>query len=311
MYQHNRPITYYSVLGAYAYDDTLFDNFSLHEEITSIDKSALIDYIIYENADMPLHVVNLDLLKIKIGLWCKKNSENWLRIYEALYQKYNPLHNFDRYEETEDTSTGEGERNTTSTGNGTNTETVNLEHVGDKTDTFNTSDAVSYGKTETRTDNLSENTSKNFGETETHTGTETNAHENTAFNAGVSLTARDTITKNLTDTLDHNESGTKSNTGTQTNASGGTDTTRKTGTIKTDDDFTEETRTTGNTTNTETGNETYTDDKTLTHGGHLWGNIGVTTSQKMLQDEIDVRFNNNFYDIISAQFRLEFCVLIY
>lgn len=295
MYQHNRPITYYSVLGAYAYDDTLFDNFSLHEEITTIDKNELIDYIIYENADMPLHVVNLDLLKIKIGLWCKKNKENWLRMYEALYQKYNPLHNFDRYEETTDRSKGEGKRNTTNTGNGTNNQSVNLLHKGDKTDTLNTSEATSYGKTES--------TSKNFGETETHTGTETNAHENTAFNAGVSLTARDTITKNLTDTLDHDESGTLT--------SGGTDTLRKTGTIKTADNFSEDTTTTGRTTTTDTGNETYIDDKTLTHGGHLWGNIGVTTSQKMLQDEIDVRFNNNFYDIISNQFRLEFCVLIY
>lgn len=274
MWQHNRPKTFYSVLGAYAYNDKLFDNFVLHRDI-NIDKNALIEYIIYENADLPLHVVNLDLLKIKIGLWCKKNSENWLRIYEALYQKYNPLHNFDRYEELSDTTTG----------NVTKDDTNTLTSNGTSKDTHNLHDKTTFGKKITT--DISELTN------DAKTGTETNAHENTAFNAVLSITARDTITKDLSDTTEKDTHDVAQESGTETTA--------HTGDLKTD------------TTNTEsqTGHGTINNTNSTEHEGHLYGNIGVTTSQKMLQDEIDVRFNNNFYDIISSQFKLEFCVMIY
>lgn len=47
-----------------------------------------------------------------------------------------------------------------------------------------------------------------------------------------------------------------------------------------------------------------------THTGRLHGNIGVTTSQQMLQSEIDIaRFN--IYEEISNLFVEEFCVMIY
>lgn len=42
---------------------------------------------------------------------------------------------------------------------------------------------------------------------------------------------------------------------------------------------------------------------------HLYGNIGVTTSQKMLEDEIKLRSNYNVYDIIALDFRREFMLL--
>jgi len=274
MWQHNRPKTFYSVLGAYAYNDKLFDNFVLHEDI-NIDKNSLIEYIIYENADLPLHVVNLDLLKIKIGLWCKKNKENWLRIYEALYQKYNPLHNFDRYEELSDETTG----------NVTKDDTNTLSATGNSKDTHNLKDETTYGKKITTDTNELTNGS--------NTGTETNAHENTAFNAVLSITARDTITKDLSDNTEKNIH--------DVSQESGKDTINHTGTLQTD---------TKNTEN-QSGHETINNTNSAEHNGHLYGNIGVTTSQKMLQDEIDVRFNNNFYDIISSQFKLEFCVMIY
>ena len=48
----------------------------------------------------------------------------------------------------------------------------------------------------------------------------------------------------------------------------------------------------------------------LTHEAHLYGNIGVTTSQEMLQSELDIaRFN--LYDQIADIFCEEFCLMIY
>ena len=64
----------------------------------------------------------------------------------------------------------------------------------------------------------------------------------------------------------------------------------------------------GSNSTTATG-ETHTA-RTLGHSAHLYGNIGVTTSQQMLRDELDVqRFN--IYDAIADIFVDEFCIPIY
>ena len=58
------------------------------------------------------------------------------------------------------------------------------------------------------------------------------------------------------------------------------------------------------TTNKSTGNETY-------HSvGHIHGNIGVTTSQQMLQSELDVA-KNLIADVIVDDFKNKFCIVCY
>ena len=47
-----------------------------------------------------------------------------------------------------------------------------------------------------------------------------------------------------------------------------------------------------------------------THKARLYGNIGVTTSQQMLEAEIEVS-HINLMDIIASEFRKEFCLLVY
>lgn len=46
------------------------------------------------------------------------------------------------------------------------------------------------------------------------------------------------------------------------------------------------------------------------HKARMFGNIGVTTSQQMLEAEINVS-TINLMDIISNEFRKEFCLLVY
>lgn len=61
-----------------------------------------------------------------------------------------------------------------------------------------------------------------------------------------------------------------------------------------------------------TFNETHndTDNYTDQHNAHIFGNIGVTTSQQMLQSELDIaRFN--IYEAIADLFITEFCILVY
>lgn len=44
---------------------------------------------------------------------------------------------------------------------------------------------------------------------------------------------------------------------------------------------------------------------------HLYGNIGVTTSQQMLEAEINVAKELDFYKMVSRQFAEKFCILVY
>lgn len=75
--------------------------------------------------------------------------------------------------------------------------------------------------------------------------------------------------------------------------------------------------------NTTSGELSYGKTETLTHGesithsggttreNHTSGNIGVTTSQQMLQQEIDIAPALNIAKIITESFRDRFCLLVY
>ena len=74
-----------------------------------------------------------------------------------------------------------------------------------------------------------------------------------------------------------------------------------------------ETRTYGQTV-TKAGNMTHGERVATTSEGshelHAHGNIGVTTTQKLIREEREVdKFN--LYDIIIEEFKVRFCVLVY
>ena len=48
-----------------------------------------------------------------------------------------------------------------------------------------------------------------------------------------------------------------------------------------------------------------------TRTGRTYGNIGVTTSQQMLESEITLRARYNIYNIIVRDFKERFCLLVY
>ena len=56
-----------------------------------------------------------------------------------------------------------------------------------------------------------------------------------------------------------------------------------------------------------TGSKT---DKNI-HSGNIRGNIGVKTTQSMIQEEWDIRAKLNVYDMISNSFKSTFCVMVY
>lgn len=128
----------------------------------------------------------------------------------------------------------------------------------------------SYG-TNTRTDNLTQTNNL------TNTPGTTVTHSEKAYNDTTFVeTSKDATTGTITDT------GTVTNTGTVGNAYADT------------------------TANSGSGTDHYKN----THKARLFGNIGVTTSQQMLQSELDIAIWN-LYEHIADLFCNEFCIMVY
>lgn len=64
-------------------------------------------------------------------------------------------------------------------------------------------------------------------------------------------------------------------------------------------------------TETLTHGEVITHDGDITRNNHTSGNIGVTTSQQMLEQEIEISAKLNVMDMIVDSFKKRFCLLVY
>lgn len=60
-----------------------------------------------------------------------------------------------------------------------------------------------------------------------------------------------------------------------------------------------------------THGEQIKDDTEITHTSRIHGNIGVTTSQQMLESELEVAPKLNIMNIIIESFKNRFCLLVY
>lgn len=150
----------------------------------------------------------------------------------------------------------------------------------------NSREQVSSGEESTEYD-LTETESGT--DTTTHTGTDTTLHTGTDTTAH---TGTDTTMHTGTDTTRRTGTDTETHTGTDTETHTGTDTTTHTGTSGITYNTTD--ANTGTQTDTESGRNTKTRNYTLTRRG----NIGVTTSQQMLQSERELWTWNFFRDIV-------------
>ena len=111
-----------------------------------------------------------------------------------------------------------------------------------------------------------------------------------------------------TDNIDTEGTGSSSSTGTL-------DSTTNTETTKSAYDSSsyqpyDNVRTTNDTDTTDRTNTTMTNDSDSEHNGRIHGNIGVTTSQQMLEQELDIGYWN-IYERITDLFLREFIIPVY
>lgn len=245
-----------TLIGMYNYDSTLFDTLSLP---SGVDKTLLINTILLNGGEFEVLYSDLDFIKEAIGAVSHKWYRTIDKWYTALQIKYDPLYNFDRYEEWTDSGTDTG----TVKRAGSNTGSV--KRTGSNTGTVTTDNDTSTSET-----------SRSSGTTNTYVNAYNN---NTLVQDGQSASTQSA----------------------ESSSKGTNDTT--------------ETRALTNTDN-ETRDLASTDDETRNlatsgaHSGHLYGNIGVTTSQQMLESELQIA-EWSLYDHIADLFIKDLCIAVY
>ena len=194
-------------------DETILNGIILPE---GLNLDILKNNIILECAELEVIYSAPSFFRWAVDCWAIKELPIWERMWNAIQTEYNPLENYDRSEEWEDSQTFEREAENQTTAMGETTDTTHSDHFV-------------YG----------------FND---------NSQVKQSSDTGGGTTEREDSTT---------ATGTESTTGSGTRS------------------------------------------------GRIHGNIGVTTSQAMLEAEINLDKKINMYDIITRDFRNRFCILMY
>lgn len=84
-----------SLLGLYNWDNTIFDNMVLPDEI---DASILVDNLLMEAAELEVLYADPDVMKAAIEVWSSRRLHTWQRMETVLYENYDPFVNIKRDE---------------------------------------------------------------------------------------------------------------------------------------------------------------------------------------------------------------------
>lgn len=297
-----------SVLGLYNFDSSLFDDMAYPSGFTSDEKQTVVGNILMECAELEFLFPDFNAAKQAIGIWSRLNVAVWERIFTAANLEYNPIENYNRTE----LETIADDRTDTHSGNDvTRSSGVDSRALtSTKTETHSGSDSKQISSTDSETNSGSDSRQLSSTGSETNSGTDTQTNKISGYDSG-----------NL---VDHDQNLLQHGHGVSTTSSGSDATTyghviSKTGSGSD--------ATTYGHVITEGGSGsdaiTYGKSETLTHGeqivhegditknSHISGNIGVTTSQQMLEQEIEISAKLNVMDMIVRAFKERFCILVY
>lgn len=208
---------------------------------------------------------------------------SWQKLWDTLKFEYNPIENYDMVETGEDVTIG------TDKGETSRSTTYGRQEAHDFRD--ETTDTGTVDTTRTSEGDGSRTTTgevtREHGEVITTTRNETQDREHGVYGFNTtdpaSPASHDTDETNLTNSDTHSGADVDSSTGTETNHQTGSETDKETRSFSIDKDTTGTIKHTG--TDTEEGTTSGERNTTLTHSLTRHGNIGVTTSQQMIESE--------------------------
>ena len=234
-----------SPLGLFNWDNTIFDLLVIPSEL---DRETLINNLLAETAELEVLYPNPVVFKNLLGIWSSKELDVWNRLYATTQYEYNPIENYNRYEDGSDS--------------GSNT----VQHSGMDTH----ADGLTQGGMDTHADGLTS------GGSDTVNGEKTTGHWIAGFDSAPSGDD-DGLVKQ---TRDEENAETTTEYGRTENRTGN--------------------YAYGKTEN-RSGNYAYGEkvetDNEGEHELHAHGNIGVTTTQKLIREQRQIE-EFNIYDII-------------
>ena len=329
-----------SLLGLYNNDPTIFDFMAFPDGFTDAQKQNVKDNILVECAEFEFLYPSPLVAKNVIGLWSNKEKPYWDRVYRAAQAEYNPIENY-RRNETESIEDGRTEEHSgndvnrasgTDTNARTGTETTDhdAEHriILDETnvDTLSGSDELKRTGTDTNTASGSDTENGSSSSTDTNSGTDVVTNKTSGYDSN-------TLVNHDSSETAHGHVVTNAAKGSKTNTYGRVDTQQHNTSDKTDygkvdsQDHDADTTETHDDTDKLTLDtlETFVHGKTdtFTHGEKIehegtsertmlaYGNIGVTTSQEMLTQELELAKIIQVVPIIVRSFIDRFCIEVY
>ena len=300
-----------SPLGLYNWDSSIFDLMTIPEEL---DRNTLIQNLLAETAELEVLYPNPVVFKNLVRVWSAKQLDIWNRLYATTQYEYNPIENYNRYETGSDSGTGR----TTHSGTDTTTEATTHGGTDGRTEAMTTGgkDTLDMSRRDGGTETEQTSYSNEQGGEDKVTGTDTKGHWIAGFDSQPASADDDGLVKQTRDQDDAEtttEYGkTEEGSGTKTTTFGKTET-NKDETTYGKTESVQETKTYGETVN-KTGGLTHGEQVATTNEGehelHAHGNIGVTTTQKLIREQRDIDLFN-LYDIIIEDFKMRFCILVY
>ena len=328
-----------TLIGLYNYEQSfdvdLFKNLALPD---GYDKPTFIKSLLLEHGEKCVLYTDPDFFIQAIGMWSSKYSLELSRIHEALTAEYNPIWNYDRNEEWSDEGTGktssetQGDRtNTSKTENGGRNTSEQTDEATSNTGRRNVTETDQEHKGESKTNaghkaqdqqNYDDVTTNDYDVTTSNVTDGTVEHEVSADNSGTyqpewketkdlgsQKTENDgTISKHVEGTIQNLVESTNSETEDESKDAGktvevGADETIGKGNSKTVQ---------FNVGNSKTVDSGADNSKTVgtsadksKHAGHMWGNIGVTTSASMVTEVVEQRFKISLYGTAARMFANE------
>lgn len=278
--------------------DDLFVNLNMPD---GLDKTTLIDNIVIRGGEFEVLYSDPYFMQDAIRVWSDKWQSTFERWVNAMAKDYDPLYNYDRYEEWTDNTTGTIDNSLSGTDTGTVKDTGDVADTGTVKNTgtqkFDISEQHSGGTDTTTTRTGNEKAETDMDTVTTKAAYNSNTlldHEKVAQDGSVTTTYN-----SVKDVVDFDDSVK----------------------IVTDNDRTDDLtmtnnlKRTNNLTRTDnlahTENSTRTDNMTSSHDAHIYGNIGVTTSSAMLGEYLDTQAKYQLVDQITDIFLREFVIPIY
>ena len=301
-----------TLIGMYNYRNDIFNELVLP---SGIDADLFKQSLLMKGGEFEVLYPDPDFLKYSIKIWSSKwfrTFSEWLRGTE---QRWNPIYNYDRFEESRNENRKEFDSKTTADYSDQRKVDLDDTRTADLTEkrTADLEDENIKYLTDKRTADLNEKTVFDNADTTTQTDQMTTEHQVAAYDSSSYSPSSKDIVNNGQSKIDHTGDVTNATTGTDINEHSGTDTMKHTGTDTTEHTGTDIMKHTGTdntarkgTLSDNTGSEQTHD----IHEAHLYGNIGVTTSAAMLKEFYDVS-SWSLYDHMSDVFISELLIPVY